>query len=189
MNDQPWNPPAHADIKLFFALRPDEAAGRKIEILAPALKRAHRLKGRPIDRPRLHNTLAAVHGPGTLSDNIRRARTIGDRLWRRSFLVSFDWTCSFQHRDGCWPFVLRTSDPEPLADFRTALGHEMARDGFNVDRSFTPHITMMWANRLVDTEYPVAPIAWTVRDFVLTASVQGYSRHIQVARWPLQESI
>jgi 2'-5' RNA ligase len=186
----PWllSLPASVDVTLFFATRPDDAAGREIESLTPRLKRAHRLKGRPIDLPRLHNSLASVHGAGTLTDNIRRAKAIGDRLWHRSFSVCFDWTGSFERKSGRFPFVLRTGEPGPLSDFRAALRTEMLRDGFAVDRSFTPHITMLWADRRVDEAYPVAPIAWTVRDFVLTASIQGYSRHIEVARWPLKES-
>lgn len=182
-----WSLPARVPVKLFFAIRPDDGAGRQIESLTPRLTRAHRLKGRPMDRARLHNTLAKVHDTGTLTENIARAKAIGDRLWHRSFSVCFDWTASFQHKGGRFPFVLRTGDPGPLSDFRTALRTEMLRDGFAVDHSFTPHITMLWADRPVDDEYPVAPIAWTVRDFVLTASIHGYSRHMEVARWPLKE--
>jgi 2'-5' RNA ligase len=182
------NLPAHVRVKLFFAIRPDAAAGAEIESLAGRLKRAHRLKGRPIDRARLHNTLAEVHDTGTLTDNIARAKAVGNRLWRRSFLVRFDWTTSFRHKDGRFPFVLRGEDgATPLAEFRDALRTEMLRDGFSPDRNFTPHVTMLWSDRRVQDAYPVAPIGWTVRDFVLTASIQGYSHHIEVTSWPLQE--
>lgn len=179
--------PARAPVKLFFAIRPDEAAGAEIESLAERLKRAHRLKGRPITRARLHNTLAEVHDTGTLTENIARAKAIGDRLWQHSFSVRFDWTASFQHKDDRYPFVLR-GEGSPLRDFRATLRDEMLREGFAVERGFTPHVTLLWADRRVDEDYPVAPIAWTVRHFVLTASLQGYSHHIEVARWPLQES-
>jgi len=186
MNSWLWSLPAHAPVKLFFAIRPDDAAGAEIESLAGRLKRAHRLTGRPIDRARLHNTLASVHDNGTISENIRRAKAIGDRLWRRSFSVRFDWTGSFQNRAGRYPFVLRAEDgATPLSDFRATLRDEMRRAGFAVESSFTPHVTLLWADRCVDEEYPVAPITWTVRDFVLTASVQGQSCHSDVARWPL----
>lgn len=181
--------PARVPVKLFFAIRPDDAAGAEIESLADRLKHAHRLKGRPITRARLHNTLAAVHDIGTLSENIARARAVGDRFWRHSFSVRFNWTASFQNKGGLYPFVLcMEGGHTPLSDFRRALRTQMLREGFVVTPSFTPHITMFWADRCVEDEYPVAPIGWTVRDFVLTASIQGYSRHIEVARWPLKES-
>jgi 2'-5' RNA ligase len=60
----------------------------------------------------------------------------------------------------------------------------MLRAGFGVEQSFTPHVTLLWADRRV-ADYPVAPIGWSVREFVLTASLQGLSRHIDVARWQL----
>jgi 2'-5' RNA ligase len=187
MNPRLWSLPARVPVKLFFAIRPDDAAGAAIENLAWRLKHAHRLEGRPMDRARLHNTLAAVHDTGTLTDNIRRAKSIGDRLWQRSFSVRFDWTASFQHKDNRYPFVLRGEDgATPLSDFRAALRTEMLLDGFAVERGFTPHVTLLWADRRVDEDYPVAPIAWTVRDFVLTASLQGQSHHIEVARWCLR---
>jgi 2'-5' RNA ligase len=185
MNPLLWSIPARLPVKLFFAIRLEGEAGAAIEALGAKLKAAHRLRGCPIARERLHNTLAAVHDPGTLQENIARARAIGDRLWQRRFSVRFDWTGSFQHKDGRYPFVLRTSDPAPLSDLRAALRIELLRDGFAVNRSFTPHVTLLWTDRRVDEDYPVAPISWTVRDFVLTASVQGYGCHIEVARWPL----
>ena len=147
--------PACVPVKLFFAIRPDDAAGAEIESLADRLKHAHRLKGRPIHRARLHNTLAVVHDTGSLTGNIARARAIGDRLWQRSFSVRFDWTASFPHRDGRYPFVLRGEDgATPLSDFRSSLCTQMLREGFSVTRSFTPHVTMLWADRCVGESLP-----------------------------------
>ncbi len=60
----------------------------------------------------------------------------------------------------------------------------MRRAGLVVEQDFTPHITLLWADRRIE-EYPIAPIGWTVREFVLTISLEGQSRHIHVARWPL----
>ena len=60
----------------------------------------------------------------------------------------------------------------------------MVRGGFAVPHSYTPHVTLLWADRSVE-EYPIAPIAWDVREFSLVLSVQGWSRHIDVARWSL----
>jgi 2'-5' RNA ligase len=185
MNPMLWSIPAHVPVKLFFAIRPEGEAGVTIEKLGTRLKIAHRLRGRPISRERLHNTLAVVHDAGTLSENIARAKAIGDRLWHRRFSVRFDRTGSFRGGDHGHPFVLRGEEGlEPLSEFRDTLCARMQRAGFDVVRAFTPHVTLLWADRCVE-EYPIAPIAWTVREFVLTASLQGRSRHIDVARWPL----
>jgi 2'-5' RNA ligase len=181
----PWSIAGHVPVKLFFAIRPDGEAAAAIETLGMRIKRAHRLHGYTVARARLHNTLAAVHDTGALSENIARARAIGDRLWHRHFSVRFDWTGSFKGGGSGHPLVLRGEDGlEPLAAFRENLRARMLRAGFGVERSFTPHVTLLWADRCVE-DYPTAPIAWTVRDFVLTVSVPGYSRHIDVARWPL----
>jgi 2'-5' RNA ligase len=185
MNPLLWSLPARVPVKLFFAIRPDAEAGAAIATLSNRLKTAHRLRGRPIARERLHNTLAAVHDVGTISQNIARAKAIGDRLWHRRFSVRFDWTGSFKGGDHGHPFMLRGEQGlESLSQFRGRLRDEMLRAGFQVPPGFTPHVTLLWADRGVD-EYPIAPIGWTVREFVLTASLQGYSRHIDVARWRL----
>jgi 2'-5' RNA ligase len=185
MNSLLWSIPARVPVKLFFAIRPEGEAGAEIERLGSRLKSAHRLRGRAIACERLHNTLAAVHDIGTISENIARARAIGDRLWHRRFSVRFDWTGSFRGTGHGHPFVLRGGEGlEPLSEFRETLRARMRRAGFDAGRAFTPHVTLLWADRCVD-EYPIAPITWTVREFVLTASLQGHSRHIDVARWPL----
>lgn len=185
MNPLLWSMPAGVPVKLFFAIRPDGEAGAAIEMLGRRLKAAHRLRGSAIARERLHNTLAAVHDVGAITENIARARAVGDRLWHRCFSVRFDWTGSFRGAGRGHPFVLRGDEGlDALAEFRENLREEMLRAGFEASRSFTPHVTLLWADRCVE-EYPIAPISWTVRELALTASLQGFSRHIDVARWPL----
>lgn len=185
MNSWLWSLPARVPVKLFFAFRPDEVASTAIQSLGRRLKTAHRLRGRVIAPERLHNTLAAVHDTGAISENIARAKAIGDRLWHRSFQVRFDWTGSFKGHDRGHPFVLRGGEGlESLSEFRAVLRTRMQHAGFAVDHSFTPHVTLLWADRCVE-DYPVAPISWTVRELVLIASLQGYSRHIDLERWPL----
>ena len=143
------------------------------------------MRGQTIARERLHNTLAAVHDAGTISENIARAKAIGDRLGHRRFSVRFEWSGSFRHRDTAHPLVLRGEEGlAPLIAFRQTLRSRMEDAGFEVAHSFTPHVTLLWADRCVE-DYPIAPISWSVREFVLTASLQGYGRHIDLARWPM----
>src|SRR5579859_4264829 len=107
MNSLLWSLPARVPVKLFFAIRPDGEAGDAITSLGSRLKTAHRLRGRAIARERLHNTLAAVHDGATISENIARAKAVGERLKHRRFCVRFDWTASFQGGSHGHPFVLR----------------------------------------------------------------------------------
>ena len=55
-----------------------------------------------------------------------------------------------------------------------------------ISTGFRPHMTLIWASRRVD-EYPIVPIRWTVREFVLVRSHVGQSRHEYIGRWPLRD--
>ena len=174
-------------INLFFAALPPDPIRPVMEMLGRTVRKAHGLRGRLIAKECLHNTLAAVQDPRyPLRKNIERAKSVGDRIRHPSFSVRYEWTGSFDvHRDR-YPLVLRgDAGLQPLVSFQRELGTQMKRAGFGVAGRYTPHVTLLWADRPV-ADYPIAPIAWTVTDFVLVASGVGKSRHIHVARWPLQ---
>jgi RNA 2',3'-cyclic 3'-phosphodiesterase len=48
-----------------------------------------------------------------------------------------------------------------------------------------PHVTLMYADRRVDSE-AIAPIGWTVTEFVLVHSLLGRSQYLALGRWPLR---
>jgi len=171
-------------INLFFALRPPATVSVAIDVLSTKLQRAHRLHGAKIARERLHNTLAAAQDQRrTPQDIIARARSAGQRVRFEPFKVRFEWTESFDiHRDR-YPFVLR-GDLNVLNDFRQCLCAEMAQTGLALPSSYTPHVTLIWADRRVEA-YPIAPIDWLVTDFVLVSSVFGQSRHDILDHWQL----
>ena len=100
------------------------------------------------------------------------------------FEVSFDRTASFRARSGNRPFVLIGENGlRQLQSFRQTLGAAMARRGLRrlALTNFTPHVTLLYDARDAD-EYPVEPIGWTVREFVLVRSLNG---HEHLVRWPL----
>jgi RNA 2',3'-cyclic 3'-phosphodiesterase len=173
--------------RLFFAVLPPDDACAAIEGLAAHLQSAHRLQGRPITGTRIHNTLAQVYDEHlALKGLIARARSIGARIRHRPFPVRFDWTQSFKQSSPRHPFVLRGGDGvKPLASFRHMLAAQMRAEGLMVPQSYTPHVTLLWADQCV-SDYPIYPICWTVEDFVLVLSLQGQSRHVHLARWSLQ---
>jgi 2'-5' RNA ligase len=183
MNPMLWT--GDVPVNLFFALTPPDAVRPAMERLGGTLQRAHRLRGRRITKDRLHNTLAAVHDVGSLTENIERAKRIGARIRYPSFPVRFEWTGSFKVGQARYPLVLRGEDGlKPLIAFQQEVCSQMSRAGFAVARNYTPHVTLLWADRCVE-EYPIAPIGWTVQDFILVLSLIGQSRHIRVARWQL----
>jgi 2'-5' RNA ligase len=103
-----------------------------------------------------------------------------------SFEVTFDRSLSFRGKAGSRPFVLVGDDgPTPLKAFRGLLGTAMTTRGLGLlaKTNFTPHVTLLYDARSAE-EYPVLPISWTVREFVLIHSANG---HVPLARWPLCE--
>jgi 2'-5' RNA ligase len=67
---------------------------------------------------------------------------------------------------------------------RCSLGAALAEKRMTrlARREFTPHVTLLYAEREVE-ENPIEAIRWTVNDFVLVQSLRG---HRFLARWPLQ---
>jgi len=151
------------------------------------LQRAHQLRGQKIGRDRLHVTLASVFAPArSFADSVACAKSVAAEIQYGRFPVCFEWSESFRLRHDRHPFVLRgDAGVRPLLEFRDQMHTRLARAGFRVPRSYTPHVTLIWADRCVEA-YPIAPIHWTVRDFALVLSVVGEARHTHVERWPLK---
>ena len=170
-------------MRLFFANKPSLELRLALAEFGGRLCRAHGLEGLSIDPGRLHVTLASAWaGHLSLPEAIWRAQALAMTMRAPSLVARFDLTGSFRGRDR-HPFVLRGSEGlAELADFRERLWAAMRRSGFAVSSSFTPHMTLMWADRCVE-DHPIAPIAWQVRDFELVLSADG--DHIQLGRWSL----
>lgn len=170
-------------MRLFFANKPKAELRLALAEFGGQLCRAHRLEGSLVDAGRLHVTLAAAWAEHlSLQEAIWRAQTLAMTFRSAPLSARFDFTGSFRGTDR-HPFVLRGS--EGLADleaFRDRLRGAMRRSGFAVSTSYTPHMTLMWADRCVE-DYPIAPIVWQVSDFELVLSAGG--DHIQLGRWPL----
>ena len=182
MNPLLWSFQTPLRVNLFFALRPPPQLRPRIERLGRGLKRAHGLDGHSIGQNRLHATLASVHDPRyPLREVVSRAASVAAQLRYQRFSVRFESTQSFDVHRRHFPLVLRGGS-DGLTGFHRALSAQMRGAGFDVPVSFTPHITLLWADRWVE-EYPIAPIHWTVEDFVLVMSMVGQSRHILLGRW------
>jgi 2'-5' RNA ligase len=168
------------DGRLYFAAVPDFHTAAKMHRLAGILKQAHRFSGRLIAQDCLHVSLLFLdRWSEQLARNACEA-VAGVKMI--PFEVSFDRTASFRGRPGNRPFVLVGGDTlDRLKSLGHALSAAVAEQGMvrRAQQDFTPHVTLLYAERAVD-EYPVAPISWTVNEFVLIHSLKG---HRHVARW------
>lgn len=181
---RPWSE-THVAINLFFALLPEA------EIVSPNSRpgetvcNAQRFRGKSVWPDRLHLTLLPVGNPHwDLEKVVRHASIAAARVRARPFEIALDITESFSVRDRS-PFVLGSGDGlNKFTALQKHLAYELACEGFEGARGSAPHLTLMWADCGVD-EYPIAPIRWTVRDFVLVRSYVGQSRHEYAGRWPL----
>ena len=132
--------------------------------------------------------LSAADPDCGLIENVNRAMRAAGHVDGAAFDIALDITESFYVRREVHPFVLASgSGVVAAAALRRLIADAMADEGFGVrmSRDFTPHMTLMWADRWVD-EYPVLPIHWTVREFALILSHVGKSRHEHLAKWALR---
>ena len=170
--------------RLFLAAVPDADTARRIYRLAVALKRAHGFDGKIIEPERLHVSLFFLGELPELA--VRIAREAAAEIRTSPFDVLFDRSVTFRGKPGNQPFVLTGNDGlDRLKSFRRTLGLAMASNGlrFLAKKDFTPHVTLMYAERDVE-EHPIEPIGWTVNEFVLIHSMHG---HVHLGRWPLQK--
>lgn len=168
--------------RLFLAAVPDAGTAERIHQLASVLKRAHQFDGRLIAPERLHISLFALGG--LAEGQFRAAWEAAMDVRTEPFPVSFDRTASFRNGLGNRPFVLIGENGlRHLQSFRQMLAAAMARRGLRqlASTNFTPHVTLLYDARGAD-EYPIEPIGWTVREFVLVRSLNG---HEHLVRWPL----
>ena len=174
--------------RLFFAIFPDPATAAGIARRADQLRAAHALRGRPLAPERFHITLHHLGDhAGVRRDIVAMASEAAEAVATPSFDVTFDRAASF-HNGGNNPFVLQGGEGlEALKVFQRDLGLAMARAGLGrlVDRSFTPHVTMLYDPRLV-AEERVAPVTWRVEGFTLIHSLLGRTEHAPLQRWALR---
>lgn len=104
------------------------------------------------------------------------------------FDVVFDLAVSFTIKRKKLPLVLRAGGELPALDaFYRCLGGAMKKAGLGrrVASNFTPHMTLLYDDRVVE-ECAIEAVRLTVRDFVLVHSLIGRSRYIELARWSLR---
>jgi RNA 2',3'-cyclic 3'-phosphodiesterase len=181
--------------RLFFALKPDVAACAAIAETARRLQRDLQLSGTLLAEEHLHVTLHHLgdyeHLPEEL---VSRACSAADDVVAlrcfKPFVLTLRSAFSFPPRDEPPPPLAARVEGDLLALFALweTLGKYLRHAGVatrkNKRANFVPHVTLLYRGREKATSL-IPTISWTVRDFVLTRSLIGQTKHIELEKWPL----
>jgi RNA 2',3'-cyclic 3'-phosphodiesterase len=173
--------------RIFFAALPDEKTAARIHALAETLKRANTFGGNLILPEHLHVTLFHLGDWASLPEEIvRLAKEAAALVDVPAFDVAFQRSESFRNSTGVYPFVL-SGDEAQWRALHVRLGASLKNVGLGgaTQGIFKPHITLL-RDKLRAAPNPIAPIRWTVKDFVLVHSLLGKTTHIHLGRWPLR---
>lgn len=175
--------------RLFFAVFPPPEVASFIASSAQRVQSEFGLTGKLLAADRLHATLYYLGDHvGVRRDIVDSAMAAASEIAAQPFDVCLDHVTSFSARARNRPCVLLGNGPgiEPLKAFQRELGTAMKRASLGrwAEGNFEPHVTLLYDDRPV-ADHPVAPICWTVREFVLVRSLIGKKKHIVLGRWPL----
>ncbi|AMP00915.1 ligT like Phosphoesterase family protein [Collimonas arenae] len=184
-------PPRPTD-RLFFALIPAADAGTAIVRQGRLLREELGLTGRLIGVDRVHVTLSHLGDYLELpQDVVATAMSAAANVRAEPFDVVFERVVSFHGRPRNYPLVLVGGDGDSdsnatLTAFQRTLVKVLQKAGIRSANShYTPHITLLYNKYRVPPRV-VESIRWTVQEFALVHSLLGRSRHVTLARWPLQ---
>ncbi len=184
-----FDPAVEPTDRLFLAVFPTEAAAEKITQLGLRLRGEQGLKGKLIQKERLHVTLHHLGDHvGLRQDIVTAAAEVAAGIAAEPFEVTFDHASSFASQPRNRPFVLRGREGvEPLIAFQRTVGEAMKRSTLNrwAKSSFTPHVTLMYDDRAVEG-IAIEPVSWQVHELVLVHSLLRQTRHVILGRWPLR---
>ncbi|OWQ46872.1 hypothetical protein CDL60_10700 [Roseateles noduli] len=177
---------------LFFCLRPDPATAARLGAISDDLVRRFGLRAKTSRTERLHVTL---HHLGWYDDQTDQAEAMAEvrqfaesaaaSLRHAPVRVDFDQLLSFTRKRRNLPLVLGGGvGLDPVRALREALGKRLNESGLRTDPHFTPHLTLFYDDLAVEPQPFIVP-GWTATDLVLMDSLQGQSRHVELARWPL----
>lgn len=173
---------------LFFAVLPDQEPADRLETLARRLRSAHKLTGHPFEADRFHVSLQNIGEYSCLPNEVVDAAgqaAAGTKA--EAFTVRFDRVGSFDAKSGSFPLVLQGDEGlAALRDFHRQLAAALKNEGLGrfVSFNFTPHITLLYADRLIE-DHPVEAISWQVKEFSLILSHIGESRYDFLGQWSL----
>jgi RNA 2',3'-cyclic 3'-phosphodiesterase len=175
----------------FFALRPDSQAILSAYRFVADVRPRCGLIGRPIGPDRLHVSLHPIRVyEAQPEDALAIARVTAATVTAPPFELTFDQALSYRRNQESKAFVLSASKErhlETLKRLHQQLGSALRASGCPVEKSFTPHMTLLYDRQLVP-ERRVNPVSWRVNEFVLIHSFVGLSHYEILGSWRLGAS-
>lgn len=171
--------------RLFFALLPNEATGRRVEQAANEVVAAQHLRARMIRPSRYHATLHFLGDhPMLRPDIVQAAVAAAGKVRAAAFELVLDHVAGFHGREP--PCVLRCTQVPPALqalwqDLQQAL--ILAGLGAHLSRNFTPHVTFAYSRGVLPQAMPIDPISWRVEGFALLHSVIGGREYRTLDAW------
>ena len=183
----PWRRSAERQ-PVFFAFRPDAKATAQIAGLVQQLCDRHSLQEPPIAPERLHVSPQFLGNYGNAPQGmVAVANEIFSAISIPPFEVAFDRAATFRNNSLRCPVVLYPAiGNAAVTALDDALGAAMIKRGVRASPALhrTRHLTLAYDEQVVPDQ-AIDVIGWTVREVVLTHSVHGQSRHVDLARWAL----
>lgn len=175
--------PVHkADLRLFFAIKPDAAAQ---DVLAEnAWQLGEGSHGRPVPRSNLHMTLLFLGEQPR--ERLPQILDAASRVRAHAFDVVCD---KLRHMDNQHLIWTGVSSPDPeLARLRLSLIQELEREDISFDRKrFKPHVTLVRRALEAPRQIEFVPCRWQVHSFSLLISnlAPMGPRYHQLREWQL----
>jgi 2'-5' RNA ligase len=172
---------------VYFAFKPDPIAADQAAEIGSLLCARHGLTGN-VSQEVLHVTICPIgHFPDLPEERVEIACKVAGALIAKPFEIMLDRIRTYPNGREKLPLVAFAGKGVPAAKlFRHALAADLRRAGIMIAKNLPdPHMTLFYDRRVV-IEEPIAPISWTVREFVLVHSIQGEGRHKLLGQWPLK---
>ncbi|OWV81011.1 2'-5' RNA ligase [Rhizobium sp. R634] len=174
--------------RLFFALCPPPIVEPQAASIAHDYGKAFSLSAKP-RLTTLHVTVIGIGDYERFPEDVAFAACqAGATVEGAPISVNFDRIMSFKREGKARPLVL-CSQGGLLALMRLhiQLGVGMHNTGLphNIDRHFTPHMTLRYDRKGVPPTRLDQPVSWTAHEFLLIHSVLGNTEHHIIDRWPL----
>ncbi|HTT96607.1 MAG TPA: 2'-5' RNA ligase family protein [Rhizomicrobium sp.] len=172
--------------RIFFAALPDAGTAARIYAQAEDFRREHSFTGTLILPEHLHVTLFHLGDWAALPEEIvTLAKDAAAQVKATPFEVALPRAESFRNSTGVFPFVV-TGDAKDWQALTAPLSAALTKAGLGgaTRGEFKPHVTLVY-DKVRVKPFKLAPISWTVRDFVLVHSALGKTTHNHLGRWTL----